>query len=92
MPAEASTLVDMINTLGMNVVVLLCCFWWIKYQADQFSAREWLWIDKDGENDRALRELMTTSNTQLLQVLSNVNNTLKEMTVAISRLENKLEK
>ncbi len=92
MPAEASTLVDMINTLGMNVVVLLCCFWWIKYQADQFSARERLWIDKDGENDRALRELMTTSNTQLLQVLSNVNNTLKEMTVAISRLENKLEK
>jgi hypothetical protein len=92
MPAEANTLVDMINTLGMNVVVLLCCFWWIKYQADTFSARERLWIDKDGENDRALRELMTTSNTQLLQVLSNVNNTLKEMTVAISRLENKLEK
>lgn len=92
MPTEASTLVDMINTLGMNVVVLLCCFWWIKYQADQFSARERLWIDKDGENDRALRELMTTSNTQLLQVLSNVNNTLKEMTVAISRLESKLEK
>jgi len=92
MPAEANTIVDMINTLGMNVVVLLCCFWWIKYQADTFSARERLWIDKDGENDRALRELMTTSNTQLLQVLSNVNNTLKEMTVAISRLENKLEK
>jgi len=76
----------------MNVVVLLCCFWWIKYQADTFSARERLWIDKDGENDRALRELMTTSNTQLLQVLSNVNSTLKEMTVAISRLESKLEK
>ena len=92
MPAEASTLIDMINTLGVNVVTLLCCFWYIKYQADQFSARERLWIDKDGENDRALRELMTTSNTQLLQVLSNVNNTLKEMTVAISRLENKLEK
>jgi hypothetical protein len=92
MPAEANTLVDMINTLGMNVVVLLCCFWWIKYQADTFSARERLWIDKDGENDRALRELMTTSNTQLLQVLSNVNSTLKEMTVAISRLESKLEK
>jgi hypothetical protein len=92
MPAEASTLIDMINTLGMNVVVLLCCFWWIKYQADTFSARERLWIDKDGENDRALRELMTTSNTQLLQVLSNVNSTLKEMTVAISRLESKLEK
>ena len=92
MPAEANTIVDMINTLGMNVVVLLCCFWWIKYQADTFSARERLWIDKDGENDRALRELMTTSNTQLLQVLSNVNNTLNEMTVAISRLENKLEK
>jgi len=92
MPSEASTLIDMINTLGMNVVVLLCCFWWIKYQADTFSARERLWIDKDGENDRALRELMTTSNTQLLQVLSNVNSTLKEMTVAISRLESKLEK
>ena len=92
MPAEANTLVDMINTLGMNVVVLLCCFWWIKYQADTFSARERLWIDKDGENDRALRELMTTSNTQLLQVLSNVNSTLKEMTVAISRHESKLEK
>jgi hypothetical protein len=92
MPAEANTVIDMINTLGVNVVTLLCCFWYIKYQSDQFSSRERLWIDKDGENDRALRELMTTSNTQLLQVLSNVNNTLKEMTVAISRLENKLEK
>jgi hypothetical protein len=28
----------------------------------------------------------------LLNVLSNVNSTLKEMTVAISRLESKLEK
>lgn len=92
MPAEANTIVDLINTLGLNVVTLLCCFWWIKYQADQFSARERLWIDKDGENDRALRDLMTTSNTQLLQVLSNVNSTLKEMTVAISRLETKLDK
>ena len=92
MPPEANTIADLINTLGLNTVVLLCCFWFIRYQAESFSARERLWIEKDGENDRALRELMSTSNSQLLTVLTSVNTTLKEMTVAISKLESKLEK
>lgn len=99
MPAEASTVIDMINTLGVNVVTLLCCFWYIKYLTDAHSKRETMWVTKDTEADlrlaeshKALAELQRESHTQLLNVLGNVNSTLKEMTVAISRLESKLEK
>lgn len=81
------SLLQLVSDLGAGLGSLLACFWFIKYQADQFSARERLWIDKDGENDRALRELMSSSNTQLLGVLSSVNETLKQMTVAIAELK-----
>ena len=56
MPAEASTLIDMINTLGVNVVTLLCCFWYIKYLTDAHSKRETMWVTKDTEADLRLAE------------------------------------
>lgn len=99
MPVEVSALSELINTVGLNAVTLLCCFWYIRYQSDTHTKREQIWMDKDTQSDlrlaessKQLAELQRESHTQLLGVLSNVNTTLKEMTVAISRLENKLDK
>lgn len=76
------TFADLGGTLGS----LLACFWYIKYQSDQFSAREIRWMTKDDTNDQALRDLMATSNANLISVLSETNRNLKNMEVAISEL------
>jgi hypothetical protein len=83
--------VQMVSDLGGTLGSLIACFWYIKYQSDQFSKREERWITKDDTNDQALRDLMTTSHSQLLTVLTGVNTTLKEMTVAISELKQTIE-
>jgi hypothetical protein len=76
------TFADLGGTLGS----LLACFWYIKYQSDLFSDREKRWMDKDSENDQALRDLMATSNASLIAVLNRTNENLKDMEVAISEL------
>ena len=73
------------------MAALLCSFWYIKYLTDTHRIREELWINKDTEADKALRELQATSNAQLLSVLQSVNETLKNMTVAISELKSTME-
>jgi len=73
------------------MAALLCSFWYIKYLTDTHRIREELWISKDTEADKALRELQATSNAQLLSVLQSVNETLKNMTVAISELKSTME-
>jgi hypothetical protein len=78
---------QLVSDLGAGLGSLIACFWFIKYQADNFSKREELWIRKDGENDEALRQLMQSSHTQLIQILTSVNSTLQEMTVAIAELK-----
>jgi len=73
------------------MAALLCSFWYIKYLTDTHRIREELWISKDTEADKALRDLQATSNAQLLSVLQSVNETLKNMTVAISELKSTME-
>ena len=84
-------MVTMIADLGGTVGSLVACFWYIKYLTDTHKERENLWMSKDTESDKALRELQSTSNAQLLGVLNSVNDTLKNMTVAISELKMHLE-
>jgi len=99
MMGEATSLIELANNLGSVTMTLCACFWYIKYLTDTHKAREEMWIAKDTESDirlaeshAKLAELQRDSHTQLLTVLSNVNTTLQEMTVAISRLEQKMEK
>jgi len=73
------------------MTALLCSFWYIRYLTDTHRQREELWINKDTEADKALRDLQATSNAQLLSVLQSVNETLKNMTVAISELKSTME-
>ena len=92
------SVLEMINTLGINVVTLLACFWFIKYQTDQHTRRESEWAAKDTaadlrltESHRELANLQANSNAQLLNVLEKVNTTLTAMTVAISELKQTIE-
>ena len=90
MPIEAS-FVEMLSSVGGTMAALLCSFWYIKFLTDNHRIREELWISKDTEADKSLRELQATSNAQLLSVLQSVNETLKNMTVAISELKSTME-
>lgn len=92
-------LIQLIQDLGGTLGALGASFWYIKYQTDQHTKREQVWLDKDTQSDlriaeqgKQLAELQRESHTQLLNVLSGVNTTLKEMTIAISKLETRLEK
>lgn len=96
---DATSLIELANNLGSVTMTLCACFWYIKYLTDTHKAREEMWIAKDTESDMRLAdshakltELQRDSHTQLLNVLSNVNSTLQEMTAAISKLESKIEK
>tara|TARA_A100001015_G_scaffold314157_1_gene422988 strand:+ start:209 stop:487 length:279 start_codon:yes stop_codon:yes gene_type:complete len=84
-------MMEMMTNLGGTMTSLVACFWYIKYLTDTHKERENLWMSKDTESDKALRELQSTSNAQLLGVLNSVNSTLKDMTVAISELKMHLE-
>jgi|TARA_R110002020_G_scaffold465097_1_gene686291 hypothetical protein len=84
-------MLEMITNLGGTMTSLIACFWYIRYLTDTHRDRENQWMTKDTESDKALRELQSSSNAQLLGVLTSVNTTLKDMTVAISELKMHLE-
>jgi len=84
-------MLEMITNLGGTMTSLIACFWYIRYLTDTHRDRENQWMTKDTESDKALRELQSSSNAQLLGVLTSVNTTLKDMTVAISELKIHLE-
>ena len=44
-------------------------------------------MDKDTASDEAMRQMMRDSNSQLMTVLSETNNNLKQMSVALSELK-----
>ena len=84
-------MMEMMTNLGGTMTSLVACFWYIKYLTDTHKERQKLRMSKDTESDKALRDLQSTSNAQLLGVLNSVNDTLKNMTVAISELKMHLE-
>ena len=65
-------MMEMMTNLGGTMTSLVACFWYIKYLTDTHKERENLWMSKDTESDKALRELQSTSNAQLLGVLNSV--------------------
>jgi hypothetical protein len=98
MPAETTPLLELANNLGGTMFSLVACFWYIKYLTDTHKSREEMWIKKDTESDlrlaeshKQLAQLQASSHTELLKVLSDVNDTLKGMTVAISKLETRFD-
>lgn len=80
-------LIQMISDLGGTLGSLMACFWYIKYQSDQHAERERRWMDKDTSSDEAMRQMMRDSNSQLMTVLSETNNNLKQMSIALTELK-----
>lgn len=80
-------MVAMVADLGGTVGSLIACFWYIKYQTDQFTKREERWMAKDDINDEALRSLMKESNGQLMEVMRETNKILAEMKIALTELK-----
>jgi hypothetical protein len=68
--------------LGTPSVVLLACFWYIKFLSERHEKERVLWMEKDSESDRALREIMRESN----QILSDMRSVLTEQTTLLRSL------
>jgi hypothetical protein len=78
-------MVEMMTNLGGTMTSLVACFWYIKYLTDSHKDREIMWMNKDTESDKALRELQSSTHSQLLSILTSVNTSFKDMTVAIEQ-------
>ena len=76
---EGSVL-EMVNSLGINVVTLLACFWFIRFQTLNNNQRESEWLKKDTESDlrlaeshRQLADLQQQTTKELANIQSHSN-------------------
>ncbi|MAH80900.1 MAG: hypothetical protein CMP39_04395 [Rickettsiales bacterium] len=76
---EGSVL-EMVNSLGINVVTLLACFWFIRFQTLNNNQRESEWLKKDTESDlrlaeshRQLADLQQATTKELANIQSHSN-------------------
>lgn len=76
---------DMLKQLvdiGGTLAALVACFWYIKYLSDRHEVERKLWMDKDSESDRALRELLQDSN----RILGDMKSVFNEHTILLREL------
>jgi macrodomain Ter protein organizer (MatP/YcbG family) len=84
-------LIKELSNLGGLFIALIGAGWYVRYISDAHREERKILYDKDSVNDEALRQLMSSSHNQLIQIMTGVNTTLKEMTVAISELKQTIE-
>ena len=83
---------EMIQSLvdvGGTLAALIACFWYIKFLTERHEIERKLWMDKDTESDKALRELLTDSN----RILGDMRNVFNEHTMLLQQLlDRKIER
>lgn len=83
---------EMIKSLvdvGGTLAALIACFWYIKFLTERHEIERKLWMDKDTESDKALRELLTDSN----RILGDMRNVFNEHTMLLQQLlDRKIER
>ena len=83
---------EMVKSLvdvGGTLAALIACFWYIKFLTERHEVERKLWMDKDTESDKALRELLTDSN----RILGDMKNVFNEHTLLLQQLlDRKIER
>ena len=83
---------DMVKSLvdvGGTLAALIAGFWYIKFLTERHEIERKLWMDKDTESDKALRELLTDSN----RILGDMRNVFNEHTMLLQQLlDRKIER
>jgi hypothetical protein len=75
--------------VGGTLAALVACFWYIKFLTERHEVERKLWMDKDTESDKALRELLTDSN----RILGDMKNVFNEHTLLLQQLlDRKIER
>lgn len=75
--------------VGGTLAALVACFWYIKFLTERHEVERKLWMDKDTESDKALRELLTDSN----RILGDMKNVFNEHTILLQHLlDRKIER
>lgn len=92
MPAEATGIVQIINEVGVVTAALAFSAWLVVYLLKGFERERTQWLTKDDLADQELRLLMKESNQALTGVLKETNSTLLEMKIAITKLEESINK
>ncbi len=86
---ETADMIKQLVDVGGTITALVACFWYIKYLSERHEIERKLWMDKDSESDRALRELLMDSN----KILGDMKNVFNEHTILLQQLlDRKIEK
>ena len=82
MDIEASNILSTFADLGGTLGSLLACFWYIKFLTSEHAKERILWMDKDTESDRALREIQQDSN----RILTDLKGVMVEQTTLLKQV------
>ena len=84
MPIESNLVIELLERGFLPAIVILCAFWFIKYQADQCKKEREDMLQKDTQNDERLVHLIE-STTHMIDEMKNAvranTETMKELLV-----------
>ena len=65
---DLATIIELVERLGVPVVVLLFAGWYIRYLSDQFQIERKQTAEQEMQNDQQLIELVKASSDALLEM------------------------
>lgn len=90
MPMEPNLVIELLERGFLPAIVILCAFWFIKYQADQCRKERAELILKDTKQDERLIHLVE-STTHMIDEMKNAiimnTNTMRELLTEMRMLE-----
>ena len=92
MPVEPNLIIELLEIGFLPAVVILCAFWFIKYQADQCRKEREELLAKDTQNDERLIHLVE-STTHMIDEMKNAvrqnTETMKELVAELRMTQRK---
>ena len=92
MPVEPNLIIELLEKGFLPAVVILCAFWFIKYQADQCRKEREELLAKDKQNDESLIHLVE-STTHMIDEMKNAvrqnTETMKELVAELRMTQRK---
>tara|TARA_R100000808_G_C2148905_1_gene157149 strand:+ start:168 stop:485 length:318 start_codon:yes stop_codon:yes gene_type:complete len=92
MPVEPNLVIELLEKGFLPAVVILCAFWFIKYQADQCRKEREELLAKDTQNDERLIHLVE-STTHMIDEMKNAvrqnTETMKELVAELRMTQRK---
>ena len=92
MPLEPNIVIELLERGFLPAIVILCAFWFIKYQQDQCKREREALIAKDTQQDERLIHLVESTThmiDEMKNAIQNNTQTMKELLTEMRMMERK---